>query len=448
MKAIFFTLVLAIAANLTASAQDSTSTTTATYNVDDCKKFRSLYYQYLKQKMYKDATVFWTKAWTNCGGTDSLDSKFFKNGRVAYLQRIKGLDKEADALEIQGINDTIAWIYEQRMTVEKDPRWELDYAVMLVTQKNKDFDKIDGLFTNIHSVKDKATGTHIRTYFRHLILNKFNSAEGEQKEIERTKVIEEYIVLSDYCAAALKTANAIQDEKKKARAIKSYTAAQSFLDKYFLKIAKDCAVLTPVLDTKFETIPEGEAGTAELNKFIALMEKQKCTDSETYSKYVVESVKRNPSAAGFAGLGTIQLKKKQNSEAVESFKKAVELEAEGDNKDKYLLSLAKAQYTARSYKAAASTAKKVSGEGKGDALKIVGDCIAATANGCGSTTFQRKANYWLANDYYKKAAANGAKVSSSKYLDSAPSQDDMFSEGVSAGASVSCSCWGETTKAR
>ncbi|MFT4601500.1 MAG: tetratricopeptide (TPR) repeat protein [Arenicella sp.] len=446
MKALIITLVLAISTNLTASAQDSTST--SSYDGDECKKFRSLYYQYLKQKMYKDATLFWSKAWTNCGGTDSLDSKFFKNGRVAFLQRIKGLDKAVDTVEIGQINDTITWIYEQRMIVEKDPRWELDYAVMLVTQKNADFNKIDGLFTNIHTLKDKATGTHIRTYFRHLILNKFNSAEGEAKEAERTKVIEEYIVLSDYCAAALKNANIIEDEKKKERSIKSYTAAQDFLDKYFLKIAKDCEVLTPVLDTKFESIADGEAGLAELNKFIALMEKQKCTDSETYSKYVVESVKRNPSAAGYAGLGTIQMRKDETSSAIESYEKAVELEADGENKDKYLLNLSKAQYTARSYKAAASTAKKVGGDGKGDALKIVGDCIAATANSCGNSTFERKTNYWLANDYYKKAAANGANVSSSKYLDNAPTGDDMFAEGISAGASVSCSCWGESTTAR
>jgi len=447
MKRLIFTLVLAIT-TISASAQDSTAVASGDYNDEDCKKFRSLYYQYLKQKMYKDATVFWSKAWSSCGGTDSLDSKFFKNGRVAFLQRIKGLDKEADAAEIQVLNDSIAWIYEQRMTVEKDPRWELDYAVMLVTNKTEDFDKVDGLFTNIHTLKDKATGTHIRTYFRHLILNKFNSAKDEQKEIERTKVIEEYIVLSDYCKAALKNAESIADEKKKERSIKSYTAAQGFLDKYFLKIAKDCAVLTPVLDKKFETIPEGEAGLAELNKFISLMEKQKCTDSETYSNYVTESVKRNPSAAGYAGLGNIQMKKGEGSAAIESLQKAVELEADGENKDKYLLTLSIAQYKGRSYKAAASTARKVNGEGKGDALKIIGDCIAATANSCGNSTFERKANYWLANDYYKKAAANGAKVSSSKYLSSAPTQDDMFAEGVSSGASVNCTCWGESTTAR
>ena len=437
LKALIITLVFAITANLNANAQETT------YNEDDCAKFRSLYYQYLKQGMYKDATLFWAKAYTNCGGTDSLDGKFFKNGRVAYLQRLKKLDDEKDAVEIKNINDTLAWVYEQRMLIDTDPDWALDYAVMLVSNKSEDYEKIDGLFTNIHSLKDQASGTQIRSYFRHLIVNKFNAADQENKDAERENVIEEYIVLSDYCSAAIKKADAIADEKKKAKAIRSYEGAQDFLDKYFLKIANDCSVLTPVLDKKFETIPAGEAGLADLNKFISLLEKQKCTDSETYSKYVLESVKRNPTAAGYAGLATIQSRKDQNSEAVASFQKAVDLEGEGENKNKYLLALAKSQYIARSYKAAFSTAKKVEGDEKSDALKLCGDCIAATANGCGDSTFERKANYWLANDYYVKAGAG-----SSKFLSNAPTSQDMFDEGVSAGSSVSLSCWGESTTAR
>lgn len=437
LKTLIITLIFAATANLTANAQETA------YNEEDCAKFRSLYYQYLKQGMYKDATFFWSKAYSNCGGTDSLDGKFFKNGRVAYLQRLKKLDDTADAEEIKNINDTLAWVYEQRMLIDKDADWALDYAVMLVSNKSEDFEKIDGLFTNIHTLKDQASGTQIRSYFRHLIVNKFNAAEAENKEAERENVIEEYIVLSEYCSAAIKKAEGITDQKKKDRAVKSYGAAQSFLDKYFLKIANDCSVLTPVLDKKFETIPAGEAGLKDLNKFIGLLEKQKCTDSETYAKYVTESVKRNPTAAGYAGLGTIQSKNNESSAAIESFQKAVELEGEGDNKNKYLLSLARAQYIGKSYKAAFSTAKKVDGDERSDALKLCGDCIAATANSCGNSTFERKANYWLANDYYVRAGAG-----SSKFLSNAPSSQEMFDEGVSAGSSVTLSCWGETTKAR
>jgi len=444
LKTLLITLTFALTASISASAQGE-----ASYNDEDCKKFRSLYYQYLTQKMYKDASIFWAKAWSNCGGTDSLDGKFFKNGRVAFLQRMKKLDEEADAAEIKNIKDTLAWIYEERMKIDKDADWELDYAVMLVGDKSDDYAKLDELFKNIHVLKDKSSGTQIRTYFRHLILNKFNAAQGEAKEAERENVIEEYIVLSDYTKAALKTANAITDEKKKERAVKSYAYTQDFLDKYFLKIANDCAVLTPVLDKKLSNLPEEkEARKAELNKFIGLMERQKCTETETYEKYVRASVELDPSAAGYFGLGNVLAGKKDEKGAVDAFAKAVELEGEGENKDAYTLALAAAQYTANQYSSAFRTAKSVDGELRGKAMVICGNAVAATANSCGSSTFERKANYWLANDYYKKAASLGESVSSSKFLSSAPNQDDLFNEGISAGASITLSCWGESTTAR
>jgi len=444
LKTLLITLTFALTASISASAQGE-----ASYNDEDCKKFRSLYYQYLTQKMYKDASIFWAKAWSNCGGTDSLDGKFFKNGRVAFLQRMKKLDEEADAAEIKNIKDTLAWIYEERMKIEKDADWELDYAVMLVGDKSDDYAKLDELFKNIHILKDKSSGTQIRTYFRHLILNKFNAAQGEAKEAERENVIEQYIVLSDYTKAALKSANEITDEEKKERAVKNYAYTQDFLDKYFLKIANDCAVLTPVLDKKLLVLPKDkEERKTQLNKFIGLMERQKCTETATYEKYVRASVELDPSAAGYFGLGNVLAGKKDEKGAVEAFAKAVELEADGENKDAYTLALAAAQYSANQYSSAFRTAKSVNGELRGKAMVICGNAVAATANSCGSSTFERKANYWLANDYYKKAASLGESVSSSKFLSSAPNQDDLFNEGISAGASITLSCWGESTTAR
>jgi tetratricopeptide (TPR) repeat protein len=439
LKALFFTLALALTANLTANAQEGT------YNEEDCKKFRSLYYQYLKQKMYADACMFWSKAVSNCG--DSLDGKFWSNGRVAYLKLQKTVD-ESNTARIKEIDDTLAWIYEQRMLIEKDPDWELDYAVMLVSNKSEDFDKMDKLFENIHVMKEKSSYSHIRAYFRHLILNKFNKAPQEEKEGIRATIIDEYITLSEYCSAAIKGLKAKGDDRS-LKYVKGYESAQSFLDKYFLKIAQDCEVLLPVLDKKFETLPaDKEPRLKQVNKFIGLMERQKCTESDTYAKFVEESVAVNPTAAGYAGLGNVQLNKGEESKAVESFKKAVEMEADGDKKNDYLLGLANAQYKAHQYKAAFSTAKQVEGDLRGKAMIICGNAVAATANSCGESTFSRKANYWLANDYYKKAASLGESVSSGKFLSSAPDQNEGFNEGVSAGATVTLSCWGESTTAR
>lgn len=453
-KTLFFTLSFSLIANFAVFAQEETDDTqdeqeteqdsTSEGSSEDCQKYRSLYYQYLKQDMVRDACTFWGMAAKSCG--DDLDGKFFKNGRVAYLKLLRSV--KGDEVKEQEVSDTINWIYEQRMAIEKDPDWELDYAVFLVSNKSEDYEKLDKLFENIHVMKEKSSGTHIRMYFRHLIVNRFNTAEGEDKDMYRGKIIEEYIVLSDYCKAALKAAEGIENEKKKERAIKSYDGAQQFLDKYFLKIAKDCEVLTPVLDQKFATIPEGEAGMADLNKFIKLMERQKCTDTETYEKFVLEAINRNPTAPGYFGLGNIYKGKGEEKKAVDAFSKAVELEGEGENKNQYLYELAQAQYKANQYSAAFKTAKQLGGEFQGKGYVICGNCVAALANSCGESTFDRKANYWLANDYYKRASGAGEEVSSSKFLSNAPDENEIFDAGKTKGDSITLSCWGESTTIR
>ena len=101
-----------------------------------------------------------------------------------------------------------------------------------------------------------------------------------------------------------------------------------------------------------------------------------------------------------------------------------------------------------SYKSAVNVAKSVNGEYAGKALKLIGDAIAKTANSCGDTSFERKANFWLANDYYKKAAAAGESVSTSQYLSNAPTGEEIFDQGLSKGNSFTLTCWGESTTIR
>jgi hypothetical protein len=125
------------------------------------------------------------------------------------------------------------------------------------------------------------------------------------------------------------------------------------------------------------------------------------------------------------------------------------LEGEGPNKDKYMFEYANALYKNNSFRAAFTAAKQVNGELKGDALMICAGCIVSTANSCGESTFARKANFWLANDYINRAIAAGKNgVSSSKYLDSAPTSTDVFNEGLQMGSSFNCTCWGESTTIR
>ncbi len=437
LKGIIGTLVLMLLVGNVLNAQEATKS-------EDCAKYRSLYFEYLKNGKYQDAAYFWGKAIEACG-QEGLDAKFYVNGLVIYS---KLMTDSQDSLRNKEFDDTLNMIYERRMLYENDPKWNADYASKLVSDGSQDFDKIDSLFTKSLAVlKSDAKAVHYKQYFKHLITNRFNNAGVDQKEEVRTFIIEEYIVLSDYIGGAIKTATEKNDENE----VKRQEAAQAFLDKYFLLIAKDCEVLTPVLDKKLASLPQDP--TMKLKKvkdYLTLMDLQKCQSTATYGKFVDTLISLDPTPEAYffgakyaEGVGN-------ESKAINYLEKAVDLEGDGENKDEYLFRLANLQYKSGSYRAAYSTAQKVgNGEFKGEALYIQAICIAATANGCGESTFERKANYWLANDYVGRAIANGKTgVSSGKFLDSAPSSGDVFSEGLQMGASFRLSCWGESTTIR
>lgn len=436
-KGIIATLVLTFMVGANVMAQDSTA-------VDDCKKFRSLYYEYLKNQKYKDAAYFWQKAITACG-EDSLDAGFYTNGSAIY-SKLK--TEETDTVRLKELDDTLNLCYERYFKYNDDAAKKAEYAAKLISDGSTDTDKIDALLaSSLPRLTCDVNSVVIKLYFKYLIMSKFNKAPADKKEEMRTMIIEEYIVLSEYIACGMKKAK----EAGNTSLIESQESAQAFIDKYFLLIAKDCEVLTPVLDDKLKTLPQDpEMKLKKVNDYLALMDIQKCQSSATYGKFVDTLILLKPTADAYY-FGYIYASGTGNSsKALKYLNKAIELEKDGPNSDKYLLALANEQYKAGSYKAAFSTAQKIgSGEFKGEALYIQAISIAATANSCGNSTFERKANFWLANDYINRAIANGkAGVSSGKFLDNAPSSNEIFSEGITMGSSFTLTCWGESTTVR
>lgn len=438
LRHLILTLFVAFLATFNASAQE-----TRTYNKENCDKYRSLYYQYLKQEMYRDAMTFWAMAYDYCGGSDSADVKLFTNGRAGYL---KLYGTETDEKRKTEIRDSIYWIYDNLIRLEPtNYDWQISYATMMVNEGDTRYDKIEALYQAIHKKKNATSYYDIRVYFKHLIVNKYNNAPADKRDEVRAFIIEEYMLLSDYVSTSAKNLREKGDEE----GAKKYDSAQEFMDKYLLQIVNDCSILTGVVEKKIGSLPQDrESKIAKLNAYIQLLDKKQCQKTDTYSKLLDTLLAVDPSANAYNKTGVYYLQNDQPDKAVNYFEKAVEMEGAGENKDEYLYNLALSQYAAKKYRAAYSTAKMVEGKNKGKAMKICGDSIAQLANSCGESTFERKANFWLANDYYKKAAALGEDVSSSKYLDNAPSSEEIFSAGYRTGDSISLSCWGESTTIR
>lgn len=448
LKQLFFAVALVFIANLDLTAQESDST--------NCAKYKTLYYQYLRQDMYRDAMNFWQMAYNYCGGFEGAETKFFANGRIGYM---KLMEAEKDSVKKLVLRDSVYWMHECLIKKDPSPDWKGKYGSMLVTDGDKRFGKIDTLFMqSVHVLKCESSPTYIRQYFKHLIVNKYNTAPADKKDEVRSFIIDEYMQLTDYCTCGAKAARTNgaglgADDPKKEKfedEAKKYESAQEFMDKYLLQIIKDCETLNGIIETKLSTLPQNkEEKSVKVNAYINLLNTKNCQASSAYSKLMDTLLTLDATAENYFTTGKYFLENDKQDKACEYLQKAVELEGTGANKDKYNYFLAVCQYTTKNFKQAFRTAKLVEGtEYKGKALKICGDAIAATANGCGDTTFKRKANYWLANDYYRKAAAAGEDVSTGRFLDNAPTREEGFNEGVSEGATVYLECWGESTTAR
>lgn len=409
-------------------------------DVDKCAKNRGLTGLYAGQKAWRDAANFFVKSYTFCG-LEGLEKSDWNNAKIIYKQLIRA---EKNATRKGELTDSLIWVFETGDAYGVDAKWKADYATELVKSKAGKFGVTDTLYANsIHTLKANASTTHIKYYYTYLV-RKFIKLQGEQDEekleASRTFAIEEYLILSDYISVNLKKYTDLGKTKK----VGYWNKAQKLLDQYFVKLAKDCDVLTEVLGEKITNLPiDKEAKIAKVKGFIAILEKRGCDNSDLYGQLADTLIVLAPTADAFYAQGTFFYGKNEYNKAKGYYLNAIALEADGENKDKYTLGLANAQSATRSYKAAFKTAKLVGGEYRAAAMKICAGAIVATANSCGDTSFDRKANYWLANDYMRKANS-----SSTSYLSNAPNDEEIFDEGKSKGSRVSLPCWGESTTIR
>jgi len=179
---------------------------------------------------------------------------------------------------------------------------------------------------------------------------------------------------------------------------------------------------------------------ASVNNFISLLEAKGCTDSKEYEMLMDTLISIDPSNID-AVLGKAKLlrSKKKYSEAISTLKEAKGLTSDDDKKDEIEYTILEIQYhDQNSYKTAFNTAQGISGKNRSSALKIAAQCVANMANGCGSSTFERKANYLYAAQVADRAGDSSAAA---KYRAAGPTESDWFEAGVS---SVTLSCWGVT----
>jgi hypothetical protein len=417
-------------------------------NEAECNRYKSLYYTYLMMGAYEDARSFWLKAHEVCGGAKYLEDGFFINGRICY-ELLRDSVYTEGSQERQNVIDSIPWIYEQHLISAPSSELRLRFAGYLIETKSTDIARIDELLLTIDSLKTQTPARYIGLSFKHLILNHYNTAPKAEKVLLKKSIFERYFVLIDHADGAIILNEQESDGQLKSKKLKDYQWAKGFLSKYIVMVVAEPELVDQQMQKQFDQLPtDPELRLERITEHIALFEKFNINNSPVYSQYVYASLALKPSSNGYVGIGNLELASDQIDKAIEAYEKALELSTTPKEKNDINFRLAGAYYRSKAYRKAFYAAKKVTGTNQANGLVICGNAIAALANKCGESTFERKANFWLANDYYRKAADLGAQVSRSQFLNLTPSAEECFDGGFKPGDQIELTCWSEKTIVR
>ncbi|MFZ0489119.1 MAG: tetratricopeptide repeat protein, partial [Salegentibacter sp.] len=154
-------------------------------------------------------------------------------------------------------------------------------------------------------------------------------------------------------------------------------------------------------------------------------------------------------------LGQLAEAKGDYSKALQYYNQAAELEENPSDKAKIYYRIASNYKDKGSYSQARSFYRKAlnAKPSLGNAYLQIANMYAKSANNCGTTTFNKRAVYWLAAEYAAKAGrvdpglSSNANQAAAAYKGRAPQKGDVFQEGRKAGEVIQIGCWiGESVR--
>ncbi|WP_281986831.1 tetratricopeptide repeat protein [Aquimarina aggregata] len=269
----------------------------------------------------------------------------------------------------------------------------------------------------------------------------------EDEESKKAKIIAE-LTEKEESGTALSS----KEKKKLSRSgkiLSNYSKVKAGVNQKLGELA-DCKNLIPLYTGQFEA---KKTDINWLKGAASRMSSKECTDDPLFFKLVEALHKADPSAKTAYYLGILALKDKKTSVGLKYFNQSAELETKSSDKAKVYFRIAEvlkkqgSKGKARGYYRKALKYRP----SMGTAYLRIASMIASSANNCGTDVFSKRAVYWLAENYARRAGKvdpslkSTASKTAANYKAKAPSKTDIFNNpGVS---SVSIGCWiGETVR--
>jgi tetratricopeptide (TPR) repeat protein len=403
-----------------------------------CLRNMSLYREYVRQKLYKDALPFWRVAYREC---PRASLNIYIDGVKIYKYLI---EKEENSDIQSALIDTLMLIYDQRIEYYKDVcnvrgRQGVD---LLRYRRTEDIEYVvqgyNYLKESMDLCKNKTSEAVLATLLSASItLCQSGKLSGDQ-------VFDDFLRGIDIINYKV---------KKEPDDTTLIMLKESFINNFTGNPVCDCDKLISVLSERMDKKPHD---VDNLKITTTVLKQSGCTDSELFfkaSKHLHDSV---PSAESAENIAILAFIKDKYNEAIKYYNQAVKLENDSLRKAGYYLGLAKSNYKLRNFQNAKNLALKAASLKKnwGEPYLLIGQIYAESKDELAGECLP-KSVYWAAVDKFFEAKradpgvekeANDLITTYSVYF---PSKEDAFFCGINEGDTYKVGSWiNESTIAR
>lgn len=426
-------------------------------SAQDCAQKYQLFKGDVQTKKYDEAYPKLIELMDNC---PTLSKNIYIYGERLAEGMYKTSNDKAKAAAL------VTKVYKQRLIYfpDEDPaKAHSDYATFLSENNLGTDDEIFALLELAYSIDPSRLG--VRNIYKY-----FQGVTDRNKDTNPQKVFDTYdnvlesvqSILDDYSKklAVLnkKVENGIELDRREKGNLRAYTLnsealgmVEGGLDAIIVEIST-CERLIPLYSREFES---KKNDAVWLKRAVSRMYNKECTDDHLYEKLVEAYVAADPSPEASVFFAGILFQKGKENEAMEYYKKAVDLESDPFKKAKSLYKVAQLLSKKGQKSRARDYARQAlnNNPNMGNAYLLIANLYATSINDCGTSEFEKRMVYTAALEKAQRAAAVDPSISSkaAKYINNYRSQEPdkkmIFNMGLKSGTSYTIKCWiNETVK--
>ena len=389
------------------------------------REFNAAYFDYMKAEQFVEATKPLSWLLVN---VPNLNESIYIQGVTVY----KGAaDKTADAAQKRVYQDSVMAIYNKRGEIYNNPvKWMETKAYYGYLFFRNDNSKIPGVvadFEKAWELKGSLNFQFVPMYFD--LVEKNYSANKAYSPEQVLTIFDKSNKLLDAAAAAGK----------------DVTDSKSTLETLLVKMKLiDCDFIENTMGPKLAADPTNE----ELAEQIFTYSLQyKCISTKAFLAALEFKDSKAPTFKTSQVRGMLYMSAGDFEKAEPVFEKAMTLASTNKEKGETMMELAKIYARAGKKSAARTAAREAAGldsELSSSAYGLIGDLYMSAYNDCrGGESRAKDYSVFIAayNAYQKAGDSRGMGSARARF----PSKEELFTEGLSLGSSISTGCWvGET----